>query len=86
LEEDEFIIIGNNNVSIYHLFEDCPHLEIDKDYLYFYSQKLKRLMLDAIIYQEEILLIFIEEFFLEKHFDIIEKLLEVGLSIQIITE
>ncbi|HHX79470.1 MAG TPA: hypothetical protein GX692_00170 [Acholeplasmataceae bacterium] len=82
---DEFFLIGNTNISIYYLFGDCPNVEIDKEFLYFTSKKLKWLLLDAIIYQQEILVIFIEEFRLEKYYFILDCLLNFGLSIQIIS-
>ncbi|HEY8395157.1 MAG TPA: hypothetical protein VIK96_00090 [Bacilli bacterium] len=83
-KEDEFFFIGNTNISIYYLFQDCPHLEIDKEYLYFFSKKLKRILLDAVIHQEEILLVFIEDFELSRYYHLIEQLLDFGLSLQII--
>ena len=82
---DEFFLIGNTNISIYYLLRDCPQVEIDKEYLYFTSEKLKRILLDAIIYQEEILLIFLEDFILERSYFLLDFLLNFGLSIQIIS-
>ena len=83
-KEDEFFLIGNTNISIYHLFWDCPGVEIAKEELYFFSKKLKTLLLEAVIHQEEILLLFFENFNLEKNFDLLEQLLAFRLSLQII--
>ncbi len=85
-KEDETILIGNNSISIYSLFNDCINLEINKDDLYFNSKKLKRLLLDAVLFQERIFLIFCEDFQISKYYEVFEKVLETGLSIQIIRD
>jgi hypothetical protein len=84
-KKDEFIYIGNNIVGIYHLFNNCKYLILDVDYLIFDSKKLKILLKDAILNYENILLIFVEEFRIEPFYDIFSKILDSGLSIQIIT-
>ena len=33
-------------------FRDCPQIEIEKDHLYYFSEKLKRLLLEAALHQE----------------------------------
>lgn len=83
-KEDEFFFIGNTNISIYYLFRDCPQIEIEKGNLYYFSEKLKRLLLEAALHQEEIILVFLEDFELEKSYELLGILLEFGLSVQII--
>jgi len=84
-KEDKQIIIGNNLISIYHLFNNCEAIEIDVDYLIFDCIKLKILLKDAIIYDSEIMFIFIEDFNLEQYYDVFSGILDNELSIQIVT-
>ncbi|NLD26702.1 MAG: hypothetical protein GX661_05000 [Acholeplasmataceae bacterium] len=85
-KEDENLIIGENNIGIYHLFRDCPQVPINKDDLYYDHPKLRHLLMDAIRYQEEIFLLFVEEFRLSSYIEVFDKILDSGLSIQIITD
>lgn len=84
-QNDEFIYIGRNVIGIYYLFDDCLNLEMDKELLIGDSSKLKLLLRDAIINQEEIFLCLLEDFKLSFYYDEFEKILDAGLSVQIIT-
>lgn len=80
------MIIGKNNIGIYHLFRDCPQVPICKDALYYDHPKLRRLLLEAVRHQEEIFLLFVEEFRFSAYYEIFDRVLDSGLSIQIITD
>ncbi|MGD9604709.1 MAG: hypothetical protein AB7V00_00975 [Bacilli bacterium] len=82
---DEQIVIGNKTIGIYHIFSGCKLLkEINDDSIAF-SSKLRLLMKDAIIYQKEIFLFFIEDFSLNDYLDVFSKILDAGFHVQIIT-
>lgn len=82
---DEEITIGRNSVFVYHLFDRCPNLGIDYDFLIFDSLKLKVLLRDAVNYQDRIWFLFLEELNLTPFYDIFSAILDSGLSIQIVT-
>ncbi|MDD4389080.1 MAG: hypothetical protein PHV87_07740 [Bacilli bacterium] len=83
--KDELIVIGNQVIAIYYLSDNCPHLSTDNDYLVLESKKLSLLFKDAIIYNKQIMFFFFEEFKLEKHYELFEKIMDDGLSIQVIS-
>ena len=83
--EDEFIYIGRNVIAIYHLFDNCLNLDIDKDLLVSDNEKLKLLLMDAIKHQDEIFFCFLEDFNLDNYYDVLENICDENLSIQIIT-
>ena len=84
-KEDEFIYLGRNVIAIYHLFDGCLNLEIDKDLIVPENQKLKLLLKDAIKYQGDIFFCFLDDFRLDDYYDVLEKIIDDGLSVQIIT-
>ena len=83
--KDELIIIGNQLIAIYYLSDNCPHVETNDDYFLIGSNKLRLLLKDAIVYHNQIMLFFFEEFKLEKYYDLFEKIMDDGLSIQVIS-
>lgn len=72
-------------IAIYHLFDECINLEIDKDLLVCDNEKLILLLKDAIKYQDEIFFCFLDDFKLDNYYDVFEKITDENLSIQIIT-
>lgn len=84
-KDDEIIYIGRNVIAIYHLFDECINLEIDKDLLVCDNEKLILLLKDAIKYQDEIFFCFLDDFKLDNYYDVFEKIIDENLSIQIIT-
>jgi len=83
--KDEFIYIGRKVIAIYQLFDNCLNLEIDKDLLVSYNEKLILLLKDAIKHQKEIFFCFLDDFKLDNYYDVLEKITDEGLSVQIIT-
>jgi len=81
---DEFIYIGRNVIAIYYVFDSCLDLEIDKDLIFPNVEKLKILLKDAILNQDKIFMCMLEDFDLENYYDVFEKVLDEGLSVQII--
>ena len=71
-------------IAIYYVFDSCLDLEIDKDLIFPNVEKLKILLKDAILNQDKIFMCMLEDFDLENYYDVFEKVLDEGLSVQII--
>lgn len=84
-KEDEFIFLGRNVIAIYHLYDNCLNLEIDKDLIVSENEKLKLLLKDAIKNQNDIFFCFLEDFRLDNYYEVLEKVTDDDLSVQIIT-
>lgn len=84
-KEDEFIMLGDNVIAIYYLFDNCSSLDVDKELLTFDLKKLKLLLKDAIFNQDKIFLLFLEDFKLENFYDVFDKIIDEKLDIQVIT-
>ena len=84
-KEDEFIFLGRNVIAIYHLFDNCLNLEIDKDLIVSKNEKIKLLLKDAINNQNDIFFCFLDDFRLDNYYDVLEKVTDDNLSVQIIT-
>lgn len=81
---DEFHYIGRNVIGIYYIFDNCLDLDIDKERLSFFNEKLKRLMLDAINNQNEIFMCMVDNIKLEDYYEVFDKVIDENLSVQII--
>lgn len=82
--EDEFIYIGHNLIAIYYLYNNCPTLGVNPDYIIVNSNKLRILMKDAILNNDQIIFLFLDDFKLEDYYDVFLDILDSELSIQII--
>lgn len=84
-KEDEFIYIGHNLIAVYYFYDNCPTLAINPNCIITNSNKLRILMKDAIINNDQILFLFLENFKLDDYYDVFLDILDSGLSIQIIS-
>lgn len=83
--DDEYFVVGNTHIFVYYLFNLC-HLDNENiDYLFYYSRKITLFYKDAIINHDNILFLFIEDFNIEKYFDILNLFLNMNLDLQILT-
>lgn len=72
-------------IAIYHLYDNCLNLEIDKDLIVSENEKLKLLLKDAIKNQNDIFFCFLDDFRLDNYYEVLEKVTDDNLSVQIIT-
>ncbi len=82
--EDELIVIGRQVIAVYYLGDNCPHLPERDDYALSGSSKLRLLLKDAISHDNEIMLFLFEQFNLRDYYDLFEKIMDEGLSVQVI--
>lgn len=82
-KNDEFIIIGKNNINIYYV-RYCYKRVIDLNFLYNTNFKVKMFYKDAIINQKDIIFLIIDNFDLNKMMSDLEILLNMGLDIHIL--
>ncbi|HKM29951.1 MAG TPA: hypothetical protein VJZ51_04280 [Bacilli bacterium] len=84
LKRDEIINIGRRVVGIYHLTETCRYIIVDDIELFAFSPKLKQLLLEAEAFQEQIVLLILDDLNFEKIDNILEAFLDLNLDVQII--
>ncbi|MDD3106555.1 MAG: hypothetical protein PHP65_01970 [Bacilli bacterium] len=82
---DEHFTIGNQTIGIYHVFSGCQLLKEKNDYFLSHSKKLRILLKDAIMYQDKIFLLFVENLILNQFYDIFSQIMDHGFHVQIIT-
>lgn len=81
-KSDEEISIGNNSIYLYYL-KKCDLIEYNIDYLFLSSKKVRLFLKDAIIFQNEIIILIIEDFKLSDYY-FIEELFDFGNDIHIL--
>lgn len=84
IQEDVVIPIGKRVIGIYYLQEGCSYIKTNQEEVFAFSKKLKQLLQEAMIVQEEIVLLLMEDFTLEEMDDVLDAFLNIGLDIQII--
>jgi len=82
---DEQIIVGNKTIGIYHIFPGCRLLKDLTNDQIAHSQRLKLLLKDAIIFQEQIVLFYEESLSFNRLLDVFSAFLDAGYFVQIIT-
>lgn len=86
IRQDEVIAIGQQIIGIYYLHESCYYVEVSHEELFAFSKKLKQLLEEAMVVQDDIVLFILDNFSLEQMEDILEAFLDINLDIQIIIE
>ncbi|MDD3171163.1 MAG: hypothetical protein PHO86_02460 [Bacilli bacterium] len=84
ITEDEFFLIGNRVIGIYYIEPNCDYLKMDREISFAFSLKLKRLLYEAIINKDKIVLLLLDNKRIEGIIPILDSFLEWDLDIQII--
>lgn len=80
---DEVIIIGNKKILIFPL-TNCSLIEIADEYIFF-SKRLKKLLLSFVMYQENTILLWVDEInYIENYELIFESFIDLDYDIFII--
>ncbi|HHU21731.1 MAG TPA: hypothetical protein GXZ51_04740 [Acholeplasma sp.] len=79
---DLHFMVGNTLVAVYNLFKFCP---IDEDFVTCNNERIKQIFIEMVLNQENSIYLFIEDFKIEKYFDELELLLDLGEKIIIIS-